>query len=91
MDAIDTSTKYLTINSAYGSSKDTATGQDFVGVNASTSDGEAPEYEDMDEVRKVLKDTKNKFELSENNAYDRTDNVPESFYDNDAYNVVKTE
>lgn len=79
--AIETSAKYLTINSAYGSNKDTTTGQDVV--------EEAPQYEDMDEVRKAYQGNKNEFELNENNAYCRAEDVAESFYDNDAY--MKTE
>ena len=87
--AVDMNTKYLTVNSAYGSSKDTVTGQKVAaGIGAMQAD-EAPQYEDMDEIRKAYQDKKNEFELSENNAYSRAEDVTESFYDNDAY--MKTE
>ena len=90
MGAIDTSTKYLTINSAYGSSQDTATGQEVdVNITRSSQNAEAPEYEDMDEVRKAYRDNRNEFELSENRAYSRTEDV-QSYYD-DTYNIVKNE
>ena len=91
--AVDASTKYLTVNSAYGSSKDTAMGQDAVDFNRATQaqGQEAPQYEDMEEVRKAYHDTRNDFELSENDAYSRTDNVAESFYDNDADVIIKND
>ena len=88
----DASSKYLTINSAYGSSKDTAMGQDAVDFNRATqANQEAPQYEDMEEVRKAYHDTRNEFELSENDAYSRTDNVAESIYDNDADVIIKND
>ena len=90
--AVDANSKYLTINSAYGSSKDTAMGQDAVDFNRATqANQEAPQYEDMEEVRKAYHDTRNEFELSENDAYSRTDNVAESFYDNDADVIIKND
>lgn len=87
--AKDTSTKYLTVNTAYGSSKDMAMDQGVVDFNRATQAEEAPQYEDMDEVRKAYHDTRNEFELSENDAYSRTDNVAESYYDNDADVIIK--
>jgi hypothetical protein len=91
--AEDTSAKYLTINSAYGSSsKDTAMGQDAVDINGAKHPvtEEAPQYEDMEEIRKAYHN-RNEFELSENNAYSRGDDVAESYYDNDEYNTVKND
>ncbi len=81
MGAIDASSKYLTMNSAYGS-KDTATGQDVIDINGSSKTEEAPQYEDMDEVRKAYHENKDEFELSENNAYSRMEDITDSFYDN---------
>lgn len=78
MDATDAD-KYLTINSAYGS-KDTATGQDA--IDTTIKNEEAPQYEDMEEVRKAYHENKNEFELSENNAYSRAEDIDDSFYDN---------
>ena len=79
--ALDTNSKSLTINSAYGS-KDTTTGQDVIDIKGSTKTEEAPQYEDMDEVRKAYHENKNEFELSENNAYRPVEKVTESVYDN---------
>ena len=92
MGAIDASTKYLTINSAY-SSNDSATNQDLIDINGSTKVDETPLYEDMEEVRKTNHEKKNEFELNEDKANCRAEgdvDITESFYDNDIY-FKKTE
>ena len=87
MGAIDTSTKFLTINSAYGSNN-SATGQDVIDINGSTKVDESPLYEDVEEVRKADHEKKNEFELNENenkaNCCAEDIDVTESLYDNDS-------
>ena len=67
MGAVDASTKFLTINSAYGSN-DSATNQDLIDINGSTKVDETPLYEDMEEVRKTNQEKKNESELNEDKA-----------------------
>ena len=88
MGAVDASTKFLTINSAYGSN-DSATGQNVIDINGSTKVDETSLYEDMEEIRKADHEKKNEFESNknENKANCRAEDidVTESLYDNDAY------
>ena len=85
MGAIDTSTKFLTINSAYGSHNVATDRDDIGGITESTKiDDEDVQYEDVVEVRKAYREKKNEFELSEN-VCKRAEDVTESFYDNDEY------
>jgi hypothetical protein len=85
MGAVDETTKFLTINSAYGSNHaGTDTGElEVTSISESTKIDEELQYEDVMEVRKACLEKKNEFELSGKNSHDPAKDIEESFYDNE--------
>lgn len=83
MGAVDETTKFLTINSAYGSNNaGTDRELEVISISDSTKIDEEVQYEDMVEVHKASLEKKNEFELSKN-SQDPAKDIEESFYSND--------